>query len=877
MAALFADAASVAGDSIDEDWKQFQLPELGQEEVDESPQVPQASGKRGRKGGGKGKADSGRGQKGQGKGKLGVIKKQLKGPIKCKGCKKKIPPEQQAPNFPGCWVCKRALDNVWKCACRQGEQAMSFVQECRRDDEACCRLVQSYLKACPEKNATDGSCAGKRRGKWSIVKYMESVRCSSGLVKDCIGEFMSKMLYQEHALTARGGRKSAAEIEAQWENLALETALKWEKDIEKGAMQNTLYDYKGPAGSLRVWVATKDTLSFRSEYLHTKEVVCEGDSVKKGGDEDVDRLRSEIMSGHGQGVGAGMEQAAKAMALNGQEAFQEGSTGFLNVLDLQNDVFMLEAGEDDGEAGQNPTTTDEPSPKKPKLWIDRDRIVSQTIRTVKSQHETFETKAMAQLNRQQAYLKTFLSEHEAESKGDFKGEYETLKTRTHGLELCLRNKDEEKIKQFIGLFGHADSPAPPCEDYDKLRPLCVFPAMIEDYNKCTEQEHLKDVSAALAAVREPISQLLAGALRAEKSLKTALTQQQKVAAQKHAKAQKALAANTSQGLAIFDQGVANASAIPVFKADALGQGDNVPDLSKPFLVHIDEWVAEINQESSVTRQKVDAFKVMFDTLRAQAKGGRASKLMKELLSDKEAEVDFEAKVNALLKNVSGLVKTSKLSKPIQDVMAVSVFGMDQGYDKVSCESASMACVRFNVSGTRSVVVAHTLEVIGYMQRKGVTGSISVARMASFFRSLSATTISDFQAQCTLQQATVGAGDVLYLPAGAVLAELARACNIGLRVPLVVNATAHPNVAMTFARRRDEIALQEASSQFTESQKQVLKQEHALLDSLIKTVAEAENPEPEPAAAAVEKSEAKEGGSETPAPAVEPAQNDQVKA
>ena len=375
------------------------------------------------------------------------------------------------------------------------------------------------------------------------------------------------------------------------------------------------------------------------------------------------------------------------------------------------------------------------------------------------------------------------------------------------------------------------------------------------------------MSAALAAVREPISQLLAGALRAEKSLKVALDKAKKQAEQKQAKAQKALAANASQGLAIFDQGVANASAIPVFKADALGQGDNVPDLSKPFIVHIDEWVAEINQEMSVTRQKVDAFKVMFDTLRAQHKGSRASKLMKDLLSDKEAEVDFEAKVYALLKHVSGLVETSKLSKDIQEVMAVSAFGLDQSYDKVSCESASMACARFNVSGARSVVVAHTLEVIGYMQRKGVSGNISVARMASFFRSLSATTIADFKAQCTLQQATVGPGDLLYLPAGAVVAELARACNIELRLPLVVNAAGHANVAMTFARRRDEIAHQIETSQLPDGQKQPLKQEHALVESLVKAVSlaeKAENPKPECAA--------ETAANPTPEPAADAAAN-----
>ena len=168
------------------------------------------------------------------------------------------------------------------------------------------------------------------------------------------------------------------------------------------------------------------------------------------------------------------------------------------------------------------------------------------------------------------------------------------------------------------------------------------------------------------------------------------------------------------------------------------------------------------------------------------------------------DFDFAAKAHLLFKDVEGFTAHEKLSDAVKDELLVSFFGLDQGYDKVACESASMPCVRYNLLGARSVVIADALQVIGYMQRKGVAGNINMARMASFFRSVGATTLADFQAQCTLEQATVGPGDLLYLPTGAVVSELARACNVGLRVPLVVDGKANPNARGTFARRREDI-------------------------------------------------------------------------
>ena len=91
---------------------------------------------------------------------------------------------------------------------------------------------------------------------------------------------------------------------------------------------------------------------------------------------------------------------------------------------------------------------------------------------------------MEQLNKQKSFLSSFEDQRSDEIKDQFKGELATLKVRLEGLALCLESSDEVPVKQFIARFGFPDSPACPCEDYDRLQPISVFWNILEEYNKC---------------------------------------------------------------------------------------------------------------------------------------------------------------------------------------------------------------------------------------------------------------------------------------------------------------------------------------------------------------------------------------------------------
>ena len=187
------------------------------------------------------------------------------------------------------------------------------------------------------------------------------------------------------------------------------------------------------------------------------------------------------MSKHGVGVSVGFDSVAQALTTNGESAFSGG--GFLLNVSLTSSQIqpdVVEEAEADEEAE---ATTPEPSPKKPKVWVDRGRIISSAIRTVKLQRNTFQAKAMEQLNKQKSFLSSCEDQRSDEIKDQFKGALATMKVRLEGLVLCVESCDEVPVKQFIARLGFPDSPAPPCEDYDRLQPISVLLNILEEYKK----------------------------------------------------------------------------------------------------------------------------------------------------------------------------------------------------------------------------------------------------------------------------------------------------------------------------------------------------------------------------------------------------------
>lgn len=304
------------------------------------------------------------------------------------------------------------------------------------------------------------------------------------------------------------------------------------------------------------------------------------------------------------------------------------------------------------------------------------------------------------------------------------------------------------------------------------------------------------MSQKISEVRSPIAELLSTALRAEKAIKAGIDRAKKAAAKKEQDEQKARKATEQAGvIALYDEGVAMATPIPA--VDLAARGDL--DLARPFIVKANDWVSRATKEQSPMGLEISNFATSFDAMRAKQKGARASKAVECTGGD----FDFGSLVQALFKEGS-LVADQNIGEHLKKQLASSPFGIDQSYDRVSCECCSMSSIRLTLSGTRSVVVADTLQLVGFMRAKGVTGTLTTPRVCSFFRSCSTPMLTELKDQCSIYAATVGPGDVIYVPAGAVIGELCRSVNVGLRRPVVVHGSVSPTIALTFQRRKEEL-------------------------------------------------------------------------
>ena len=352
----------------------------------------------------------------------------------CKGCGQRIPLQDCAPNFPGDWKCKRALDNIWRLAVKQGAKAMKFVKEQREDPDRCQAMVSSYLESCPE---TVESARGQKRGQWSLTRYEERVTAASGMVRDKVGEMMNKKLYLEFAGTTRGGKKSDEQSEAVWAGWEERVAMK-DPDI--------IFDNKGENGALRIWVHTGDEVRFRSSYMHEKAVINEGESLKKATAEDQDRLKKRILTKH-ENVQDDLA-VRQALASNAELAFQ-GEDGFLvDVMQLCEETLEeLEPEEGQGNGGESGEPVPKrgrvdagpggPSPEKAKPWVDRDRVVSATLRSASQQCKLFKGKAETNLKRFREKLAEFQQCEMPAFQSNFRGELKIFENRVQALGLVV--------------------------------------------------------------------------------------------------------------------------------------------------------------------------------------------------------------------------------------------------------------------------------------------------------------------------------------------------------------------------------------------------------------------------------------------------------
>ena len=154
--------------------------------------------------------------------------------------------------------------------------------------------------------------------------------------------------------------------------------------------------------------------------------------------------------------------------------------------------------------------------------------------------------------------------------------------------------------------------------------------------------------------------------------------------------------------------------------------------------------------------------------------------------------------------------TSAPKLVVQPVLGVAIFGIGSNYDKDSRENASMACARLTIKGVRTALVTNSMQLIGFMARRGLQGPITEARMASHWRGMPAQLTTEYAKARTLFGATVAAGDMIYIPFGSVIGGRARDVNIGCRFGLLLKQLYDTNLVDGVDKKIEESTLTNSS-------------------------------------------------------------------
>ena len=661
---------------------------------------------------------------------------------------------------------------------------------------------------------------------------MERAVVASGVVSDKVGEMMWEKLYIEWAMTTRGGRLSEEAAIAQWKT--------WEGLVLKKD-PSVNFDYKGPSAKLRLWVHTADTLTFRRQYMHEQELACGKSTIKKPEDADLLRLRSEVLRGHAYCAGAAgssvdFDDVARNMCINGGDVFS-GIDGFVgSVLDLARDADdeddEEEAVEEEAAFGDGKGAADaavgygdgpKASPAKrakqsQEAWIDRDRVVSSTVRAVASAMKVFEVKAKKQLAGHEKFLEEWTTKAEEEVKNAFAGEVKVFQNRVETLKLVVGSTDADKLKEFLAQFSASLAPAagfegeetgqlqavelgrsPPCERYLELKPLDVLIGMTQQYQSCVQQCHIKEVTNRISNIKVPIQTLLTRAAQAEKALAGAaarLKKDKEKLEKEAASKSKAAGASSSIGCALHDQGVQLAKRLPTSN---LSEMPSIRDWSQPMVILAQTWVEEFTGEGHDVKKASEDFEATFSAAAYADKTFRASRPIAEGTGALRDKV-FDA-----MGNMGGLIKSLSCQE-LDNTLNPSIFGIGESYSKASSEYCGVACFRLTISGTRSVAMTSCVQLASYMTRKGVQGRMTQARMHHFFRSMNHAALKTYADECSLWSATLGRGDMLYLPYGMVVSEHVQARTLGLRFGLAIKAPADTSATNAIKRRIGECTL-----------------------------------------------------------------------
>ena len=128
--------------------------------------------------------------------------------------------------------------------------------------------------------------------------------------------------------------------------------------------------------------------------------------------------------------------------------------------------------------------------------------------------------------------------------------------------------------------------------------------------------------------------------------------------------------------------------------------------------------------------------------------------------------------------------TEKVPEKIKAMFASTLFYIEKGNSSCGQEKYMLPTMRYQFSGSRSVVVAESDSLIRYMDSLGLELSTPAVLYQFLHNAHGAGVTSLIEAVPSVQYGTVGPGEALILPYGYVFAESTADAIVGVRIPFL---------------------------------------------------------------------------------------------
>ena len=716
----------------------------------------------------------------------------------CTLCRKTHEAADKVPGFLWGRQCKRAYDSLRRLAVKQKE--MDWWADVKEAPKKMKALVTDFLRMFP---VAPGRGQSRARG-FKLSEYKEYMRSTTEVERRAAGKMMWEEEYYEFAKSTAGGGYTAVQAKEKWQKMAAEDS-------------GVLRCMDGPEHSpIMLRIQTGIYISNINKFGIEKELSMSNGPTKNPNEADIAAGRHNVFSGHDMvgGVEVGdLGAIARNMVAAGAGDKGDAASSFTGTFNHEGitDVnlrqhFMKKALTDrstpdgkkrkreDCEEAPNEESEESDGPEeerrsalaaprkklKATAYFDKTRVNAKNTSTWMLFCQELESSAKACLDQLRSYEKR-LSTGDDSCKAVFQPTLQVVTDKIGPLEMVLEDSDA-KLLATLAKYDK-ESQTAPIEKYRNLKTIADLRKQGEEkYKACGSQSDVKEASKELLAHKQAMQQLVNVCKGVVTDAKRAVSGRQRLAQLekkldgKETHAQSSAAHGKTNASVFWDTFGEQGMSVLAVK-DPMSEHDRFTmDLTKPLLVSSVEWCKQASKDNSALAVMADSFKNKFHKWAAKTHELRGGARIKDETQSQVCESNLIKALGSAL-----IIRPDTGASECQELIAAlapSFFALSSGEVFSSSETESLACLRIAKDGTRVTVCAPMEHVLKFMKSEAEGPGeqndcfFSPDAIKEYFLNMSREKIERYlKKKHEAYHATVGPSDMLYMPAGFVLAEM----------------------------------------------------------------------------------------------------------